>query len=250
MRPSRCATAGGVDQPDGDGLAVAEVVGAGGLDGVGQGVAVVEDRPSAALALVGRHDLGLDPDALGDLFVERQVVEVLAARAGSGTSTSSPMPDRYVRAAGADRACRDRRARPGAARTRRRGSCPRAGSHRSCRRWPRRSCPAAWWARGPRDAPVVGRAANPAVSVTTPPPTAMTTSARVRPHVANEPAQHSHGGQRLGLLAVGDGEHPVVDAGIDVDADLTLGDDRGPLGRPRAAAPASSDEDALAHQDG
>ena len=56
---------GGEDQADGHRLAVAEVepvpaVEGAGLQGVGQGVAVVENHATVALALVGRHHLGLD----------------------------------------------------------------------------------------------------------------------------------------------------------------------------------------------
>ena len=47
-----------------------DVVVGGDLEGVGQRVAVVEQRPPAALALVGSHHLGLDLDAAGDAVVE------------------------------------------------------------------------------------------------------------------------------------------------------------------------------------
>ena len=70
---------GGEDQADGHRLAVAEAgprassPKAGGLQGVGQGVAVVEHHPPVPLALVGRHHVGLDGDAAGHLLVERQL---------------------------------------------------------------------------------------------------------------------------------------------------------------------------------
>jgi hypothetical protein len=70
---------GGVDEADGHGLAVAQVVPADRLEGVGQGVAVVEDGPAATLVLVRGDDVGLDAHARGDLLVERQRVEVAAA---------------------------------------------------------------------------------------------------------------------------------------------------------------------------
>ncbi len=54
------------DQPDRDRLAVGEVVVGGDLERMGEGVAVVEQRPATALALVGGNDLGLDLDAAGD----------------------------------------------------------------------------------------------------------------------------------------------------------------------------------------
>ena len=56
MRPSAPGQLGGVDQPDADRLAVGQAVLGGDLQGVGQRVAVVEQRPPAALALVGGHD--------------------------------------------------------------------------------------------------------------------------------------------------------------------------------------------------
>ena len=69
---------GGEDEPDGHGLAVGELVIGGDLDRVGERVAVVEERPSAAFALVGCHDVGLDLDAASDAFVEGQREQVVA----------------------------------------------------------------------------------------------------------------------------------------------------------------------------
>ena len=43
-------------------------------------------------------------------------------------------------------------------------------------------------------------------------------------------AQRLDGGQRLGRLALADGEDPVLATGIDVDADAVLGHDRHPAG--------------------
>ena len=54
------------DQPDRHRLAVREPMLGRDLERVGERVAVVEDRPAAALAFVGCHDLGLDLDAAGD----------------------------------------------------------------------------------------------------------------------------------------------------------------------------------------
>ena len=69
---------GGVDAADGDRLSVPDGVALGALDGVGQGVPVVEhlasgmSRGAAGLAEVGGHDLDLDPDrALDELPQDR-----------------------------------------------------------------------------------------------------------------------------------------------------------------------------------
>ena len=55
---------------------MADVVAACGLEGMGERVAVVEDRSPVALALVGCDHRGLDAHAGGDLLVELQLVEV------------------------------------------------------------------------------------------------------------------------------------------------------------------------------
>ena len=76
MRPRRCAKQRGEHEPYGDGLAVPQVGGgrdALGLEGMSQRVPVVEGHPPAVLALVGRHDLGLDGDAAGHLLVDREL---------------------------------------------------------------------------------------------------------------------------------------------------------------------------------
>ena len=83
-------------EADGDGLTVAEVETAGDLEGVGERVPVVEQRPATAFALVAGDHVGLDGHAA-------------ATRAGSGSRSrspppkkwylaSSPMPLRYSRA--------------------------------------------------------------------------------------------------------------------------------------------------------
>ena len=71
---------GRVQQTDGDRLTVAEGMIAGGLDGVRERVPVIEDGPPAPLALVGRNDVGLDPNTRRDPFVELESVEVAAAQ--------------------------------------------------------------------------------------------------------------------------------------------------------------------------
>ena len=68
---------GGEDEPDGDGLTVAEVplrlgTERGRLEGVGQGVPVVEHHAPVRLALVGGHDGGLVRRAGGHQLVVRQ----------------------------------------------------------------------------------------------------------------------------------------------------------------------------------
>ena len=65
------------DQPDRHRLAVREVVVGGDLQGVGQRVAVVEQRPPAVLAFVGGHHLGLDLDAAGDPIGEIHGEEIV-----------------------------------------------------------------------------------------------------------------------------------------------------------------------------
>ena len=82
--PSQAAgQAGGEDQSHRHRLAVAEVVVAGGLQGVGQGVAVVEEGPAAGgVALVGADVVGLAPHAGGHRLVEGQVGQVVDAQEG------------------------------------------------------------------------------------------------------------------------------------------------------------------------
>ena len=93
-------------------------------------------------------------------------------------------------------------------------------------------------------------AANPATSVTSPPPTATTTSARVRPHAAHARHRSSTVAERLGRLAVADLEGAVLAAGVDGEADAGLGDDRGPGRAGRAGRSASSPRDAGADEHG
>ena len=69
-------------------------------------------------------------------------------------------------------------------------------------------------------------AANPPTSVTIPPPTATTASVRVRPIRAKWLQRASTVARRLGLLAVAEQEGVAGDAGVDVDRDAVLGDDR------------------------
>ena len=68
---------GGEDEPDRDRLAVRDPVIGGGLQGVGQRVAVVEQGPTTALALVGRHHLRLDLDTPGDALLVVQGEQVV-----------------------------------------------------------------------------------------------------------------------------------------------------------------------------
>ena len=70
---------GGVDETDRDRFAVMQVVVARGLERMGERVSVVQDRTAPALALVARHDVGLDAHARRDTLVERQRVEVATA---------------------------------------------------------------------------------------------------------------------------------------------------------------------------
>ncbi len=70
---------GGVVQPDGDGLAVAEIEAAVDLERVGEGVAVVEDRTSSAFSFVVGDHLGLDLDTAGDLVAQGPRREVVGS---------------------------------------------------------------------------------------------------------------------------------------------------------------------------
>jgi hypothetical protein len=60
--PGEAAEFGGEDQADGDGGAVPPAVTLVLLDGVGEGVAVVEELALAGFLEVCGDDLGLDPD--------------------------------------------------------------------------------------------------------------------------------------------------------------------------------------------
>ena len=83
-------------------------------------------------------------------------------------------------------------------------------------------------------------AANPPTSVTSPPPTATTQSARVSPHCVNSLHSSSTVASDFAVLARADREHLVLDAGIDVDADLRLRHDRDLAARPSGSTAASS----------
>ena len=63
-------------------------------------------------------------------------------------------------------------------------------------------------------------------SVTTPPPTATTASARVRPQPPNCRQSSSTVPSVLACLTVAQQEHPVLDAGVDLDRDAGLAHDR------------------------
>ncbi len=67
---------GRVHQPDRHRLAMTEFVGACRLECVAERVAVVQDRPTSALAFVFGHDVGLDPDTGSYPIDQRQGVEV------------------------------------------------------------------------------------------------------------------------------------------------------------------------------
>ena len=69
-----------VDQPDGDRFAMAQVVAAGRLQGVGQRVAVVQHHATSRLTLVGGHHLGFDSHRGGYAPIQRQPLEVLVAQ--------------------------------------------------------------------------------------------------------------------------------------------------------------------------
>ena len=84
-----------------------------GLEGVGQGVAVVEEHPPAALALVGGHDRRLDGRAAGHLLLDGQVGRRPSGGVDPGRRTwRSRRARRPTRAAAAWRGSRCRTARP------------------------------------------------------------------------------------------------------------------------------------------
>ena len=84
LRPAAgaCGEAAGADHADGDGLAVPiSAVAGGGLDGVGDGVAVVEDGADAAVLGILVHDAGLPAHAALDEFgEERGIVQPVGRR--------------------------------------------------------------------------------------------------------------------------------------------------------------------------
>ena len=107
-----------------------------------------------------------------------------------------------------------------------------AGSRRSCRRWRRRPCRAAWSLTCTTGMPRChAAAAKPATSVTMPPPTPITTSLRVRPMRANPRHSDLDGGERLVLLALPISNTLEGDARVDLERDARLRDDRGPASR-------------------
>ena len=128
--PEAAAERGRVGEADGDRLAVAQVVGGLDLEGVGEGVAVVQDGPTAAvarvLALVAGHHVGLDPHGRGDALVEVEGQQVGVGQEVVLGQLALARAQLAGRQAWRGRRCR-RAPRP-AARTRRPGSCPRAGS--------------------------------------------------------------------------------------------------------------------------
>ncbi len=69
---------GRIDQADGDRFAVGQFVVGRDLQRVRQGVAVVQQRSTPTLTLVGRDDLGLDLDAPSDAFLEFHGEQVVA----------------------------------------------------------------------------------------------------------------------------------------------------------------------------
>ena len=69
--------------------------------------------------------------------------------------------------------------------------------------------------------------------MTTPPPTATTTSARVRPQRAKSRHSCLDRLEVLGLLAVVEEKGALFDAGVDRPRDGLLGDDGGPVGADR-----------------
>ena len=84
--PDAAGQLGGEDQPDADRLAVAPAVALAALDGVAEGVAVVEDLAQVGLAQVGGHDVALDPDRADD--------ELRRARRRSGRAPPRGRPRR------------------------------------------------------------------------------------------------------------------------------------------------------------
>ena len=75
-----------------------------GLEGMGQGVAVVEDRPPSPLELVGGHHCGLDRGAAGHLLVQREIEQPGSGRdrrvdgaASSAYLAISPRPEAHSR---------------------------------------------------------------------------------------------------------------------------------------------------------
>ena len=152
---------GGVHHPDGDRVPVPEPVALHALDGVAEGVPVVQDLARALLGEVGRHHPGLDPDgALDQLAGVRgraarwrprgRLDQVQDGRVGDEAGLDHLGQARSrSRPGAASRAWPGRRARRRASGTRRPGSCPRGCRSRSSRPPPRRPCPAAWSGPGP-----------------------------------------------------------------------------------------------------
>ena len=175
--PETLGETGGVHEPDGHSLAVAEVVAAGCLEGVAQGVAVVQDGAPPGFALVAGHHLGLDGDAPGDALVEIAVGQRL---------TAEEVILRHLPKSAAVLAWGQRLEHLGVAQDGRR--LPE-GAHQVLAL---RKVDPGLAADGGVDLGEEGGgrgdppdAANPAVSVTTPPPTATTTSPLVSPHREN-----------------------------------------------------------------
>ncbi len=72
--PGQPGQFGDVDHPDGHRVPVPEPVSLHPLDGVAEGVPVVQDLPQARLVQVFRHHLGLDPDGALDEFARVRAV--------------------------------------------------------------------------------------------------------------------------------------------------------------------------------
>ena len=247
---------GRVHEADGHRLAVAQVVASRRLDGVGQRVAVVEDGPPASLTLVGRHHLGLDAHCGCDPGIGVERVEVVAGQEvvlGQLTLAAAQLPRRQrgQRLGVAQHGVRlpERADQVLALRQVDSGLAADGRVHLGQQRGGHRDVADAAVVDGGHEARQVGDH-SPADGHDHIGPG----EARLR----HRPAEPLDLAQRLGLLAVGNGEHRLVEAAVDGPADIRLGDHRGPAraGRhhraePRPDSPADMDVvGAVAQRDG
>jgi len=213
-------------EPDGDRLPVAEVVVTGGLQGMAQGVAVVQHRTATALALVTRNHVGLDGDAPGDALVQVAVDQRFAAQEVVLGHLAQPAPvlagRQRLEHLGVAQHCR--RLPEGAHQILPLGQIdaglPADGGVDLAQQGGRH--------RNPPNAPVIhGR--REAGGVCDHPPADGDHDVAPRQAPAGElPAQVLDGLQVLRPLAVAHEERSLLDAGVDRDSDALLGDDRRP----------------------
>ena len=247
---------GRVHEADGHRLAVAQVVASRGLDGVGQRVAVVEDGPPAPLALIGRHHLGLDAHCGCDPLVGVEGIEVVASQEvvlGQLTLAAAQLPRRqrgqHLGVAQHGLGLPERADEVLALGQVDSGLAPDGRVHLGQQRGGHRHIAHAAVVDGSHEARQVGDHSP----------------ADGHDHVGAGEAGLRHGaaepldlGQRLGLLAVGDGEHRLVESAVYGPADACLGDHRGsarPVRHDRAEPGADSPTDmdvvgAVAQRDG